>query len=200
MAICDCGLPAGCCQLAVAGGVIYADLLGELSTHLVPTSRLCLLRVLCSEPLLQAFPFPSTLGEVTLHPLSQACVFIYSLRGSGSFSLSCGVFLPPLLSQAFLLLVAGARPCTRPLWPGPAYLFTVLGGIPLPTFCAQGPPPCLQHVFIVLIAYYSVLFFPGWGLVCPGGYADLAQGCVWKYHIPISSPCGPRLPKLSGRR
>jgi hypothetical protein len=28
----------------------------------------------------------------------------------------------------------------------------------------------LLHVFIVLIAYYSVsLFFPDWGLVCPGG-------------------------------
>jgi hypothetical protein len=33
--------------------------------------RLCLLRVLlCRTPLLQAFPFLSTLGEVTLHPLS----------------------------------------------------------------------------------------------------------------------------------
>jgi hypothetical protein len=32
------------------------------------------------EPLLQAFPFPSTLGEVTLHPLSLACVFVYSSR------------------------------------------------------------------------------------------------------------------------
>jgi hypothetical protein len=27
-------LPARCCQPAVAGGVIYADLRGELSTHL----------------------------------------------------------------------------------------------------------------------------------------------------------------------
>jgi hypothetical protein len=33
---------------------------------------------LVHEPLLQAFLFPSTLGEVTLHLLSQACVFIYS--------------------------------------------------------------------------------------------------------------------------
>jgi hypothetical protein len=44
------------------------------------------------EPLLQAFPFPSTLGEVTLHPPSQACVFIYS---------SCGKwFFPPLLCSS----------------------------------------------------------------------------------------------------
>jgi hypothetical protein len=32
--ICGCGLPAHCCQPAVAGGIIYADLMGELSTHL----------------------------------------------------------------------------------------------------------------------------------------------------------------------
>jgi hypothetical protein len=41
------------------------------------------------EPLLQAFPFPSTLGKVTLHQRCQACVFIYS---------SCGKWVfPPLL-------------------------------------------------------------------------------------------------------
>jgi hypothetical protein len=34
MAIYGCGLPACCCQPAVAGGFIYADLWGELSTHL----------------------------------------------------------------------------------------------------------------------------------------------------------------------
>jgi hypothetical protein len=39
--------------------------------------------------LLQAFSFPSTLGEVTLHLLSQACVFIYSSHGKWVF--------PPLL-------------------------------------------------------------------------------------------------------
>jgi hypothetical protein len=51
--------------------------------------RLCLLSSPVWEPLLQAFPFPSTLGEVTLHLLSQACVFIYSSRGKWVF--------PPLL-------------------------------------------------------------------------------------------------------
>jgi hypothetical protein len=34
MAICGYGLPARCCQPAVAGGVIYADLSSELNTHL----------------------------------------------------------------------------------------------------------------------------------------------------------------------
>jgi hypothetical protein len=86
--ICGCGLPALCCQPAAAGGVIYADLWGELSTHLA-LQALFAQRSPVWEPLLQAFPFPSTLGKVTLYLLSQACVFIYS---------SCGKWVfPPLL-------------------------------------------------------------------------------------------------------
>jgi hypothetical protein len=30
------------------------------------------------------------------------------------------------------------------------------------------------------------------------GYADLAQGCLWEYCIPLSLPCGLLLPKWSG--
>jgi hypothetical protein len=78
-----------------------------LSLALTRPSKLCLLRVLCMMPLLQAFPFPSTMGEVTLHPFSQACVFVYSSHGKWVFPLSCGVFFPLLLLQAFLLLIAG---------------------------------------------------------------------------------------------
>jgi hypothetical protein len=71
-------------------------------------------------------------------------------------------------------------------------------GILSPLFGAQCAPPSLLCVFIVLIAYYSVsLFTPGGGSVCPGVYADLAQGCLWKYRVPLRSPC-PRLPKPSG--
>jgi hypothetical protein len=81
-------LPAHCYQPAVAGSIIYADLWGELSTHLAPQA-LFTQSFFVHEPLLQAFPFPSTLGEVTLHPLSQACVFVYSSRGKWVF--------PPLL-------------------------------------------------------------------------------------------------------
>jgi hypothetical protein len=85
------------------------------------------------------------------------------------------------------------------LLPSPAGLLWL---IPLPLlFRPQGTPPSLLCVCFVVIAYYSVLFslFPGWGSVCPGGYADLAQGCLWEYHVPLSSPCGLSLPKLSGR-
>jgi hypothetical protein len=77
-------LPACCCQPAVAGGVIYADLWGELSSHLA-LQALFPQSSPVQELLLQAFPLPSTLGEVTLHPLSLACMFIYSSRGKWVF-------------------------------------------------------------------------------------------------------------------
>jgi hypothetical protein len=47
----------------------------------------------------------------------------------------------------------------------------------------------LLCVFIVLIAYYSVsLFSPGGGRSVRGGYAVLAQGCLWEYCVLLSSP------------
>jgi hypothetical protein len=62
MSICVCGLPAHCCQPAVAGGLIYADLRSELNTHLALQALLTQSSPV-REPLLQAFPFPSTLGR-----------------------------------------------------------------------------------------------------------------------------------------
>jgi hypothetical protein len=80
-------LPARCCQPAVAGGIIYADLWGELSTHLDPQALL-LRFLLCVSLCYKLSPF-QVLEEVTLHPCSQACMFIYS---------SCGRWVfPPLL-------------------------------------------------------------------------------------------------------
>jgi hypothetical protein len=73
--ICSCGLPARCCQPDVAGGIIYADLRGELSTHLALQALFTQISPV-REPLLQAFPFPSTVGKVTLHLRCQACIFI----------------------------------------------------------------------------------------------------------------------------
>jgi hypothetical protein len=107
--------------------------------------------------------------------------------GSGSSLLSCGVFLPPPLSQAFLLFVVGHAP--RPLscqsLSGPPGLFIYSprkDSLP-PIFGAQGAPPSFPCVFIVLIAYLSVsLFFPEWRSVCPVGYAAVAQACLWDYH------------------
>jgi hypothetical protein len=52
-------LPARCCQRAVAGGVIYADLRGELNTHLAPQALFTQSSPV-RQPLPQAFSFPST--------------------------------------------------------------------------------------------------------------------------------------------
>jgi hypothetical protein len=169
--ICSCGLPACLCQPAVAGGVIYADLWGELNTLLAPQALFTQSSPV-HEPQLQAFPFPSTLGEVTLHPLSQAFVFIYS---------SCGkwVFPSPMefsslrhshkLSRSWLLCAC----CCFCL------LFSSQAWIPLPPLRRSG---CSTLFALCLCCSYCSLlsfsFFPGWRLVCPGGYADLAQGCL----------------------
>jgi hypothetical protein len=149
-----------------------------VSVALTWPHRLCLLRVLCTMPLLQAFPFPSTLEEVTLHPLSQACVFIYSSRGKWSSPLSCEVFLPPPLLQSFPLLVAGRTPQLppSPLCLGPACLFTVPGRIPLPhLWCSGHPTLFATFLYCSYCLLISFSFFPWMGSVCTGGYTDLAQ-------------------------
>jgi hypothetical protein len=159
MAIWGCGSCACCCLPAVAGGVIYADLWGELSTHLA-LQALFTQSSPVREPVLQAFPFPSTLGEVTLHPFSQADVFIYSSCWKWVLPPSCGVFLPLPLSQGFPLLVAWHETQLPPSLAMPGlFIYSSGRNSPPPLFGAQGTPPSLLFVFIVLIAYYSVSLF-----------------------------------------
>jgi hypothetical protein len=82
---CNGGLPACCCQPAVAGGIIYANLWGELSTHLDPQALL-LRFLLCMSLCYKLSPFQA-LGKMTLHQRSQACMFIYSSSGRWVFPL-----------------------------------------------------------------------------------------------------------------
>jgi hypothetical protein len=73
------------------------------------------------EPLLQAFPFPSTLGKVALHLCSQsACLFTVHV-GGGSYTPLLWSVPPMPLSQAFLLLITGWCCCSCQ----PPCLFTV---------------------------------------------------------------------------
>jgi hypothetical protein len=113
--------------------------------------------------------------------------------------LSCGVFLPLPLTK-FLLLVAGHVPQLP--------LSLARPGLFIYSSRRVSPPPlrCSGHPILFAISLYcsywlllSFSFLPGWGFFCPGGYADLAQGCLWKYHVSLSSPCL-RLPKTSGRK
>jgi hypothetical protein len=170
-------------------------LISGVSLTLTWPPWLCLFRVLLG---VSAFPFPSSLGAVTLYLLSQASVFIYSSCGKWAFPLSCGVFLPLPLLQAFLFLVAGWVPLLLPSLVG-LVIHSSVGDCPSPPSVVRAPHPLCYMSFLLLlliIQFYS--FFPGWGSVCTGGYADLAQGCLWEYCVLLSSHCGLRLPKQSG--
>jgi hypothetical protein len=100
------------------------------------------------EPLLQAFPFPST-GKVTLHLRCQACVFIYSSCGRWVFPPSCAVFFPPPLSQAFLHLITGQ--CCSSCQPPCLFRVHVGSGSSLLS-CGVFLPLPLSQAFLVLVA------------------------------------------------
>jgi hypothetical protein len=136
------------------------------------------------ELLLQAFPFPSTLGEVTLHQLSQAGVFIYSSCRKLAF--------PPLLwsfppTTAFTSFPApGCWACgTTPAFPSWLVYLQFCEGFSLPTLQRSGRPTLFATYLFCYCLLFSFSFFPGWGLVCPGGYADLAQGCLCLPHLVV---------------
>jgi hypothetical protein len=119
------------------------------------------------EPLLQAFPFPSTLGKVTLHPLSQACMFVYSSHGKWVFPPSPVEFPPFATLTSFPTPGFWARVLALALSslarPG-LFIYSSRKDSTAPIFGTQGAPPSLPSVFIVLLAYYSVsLFSPGGG-------------------------------------
>jgi hypothetical protein len=108
--------------------------------------------------------------------------------GSGPSPLSCGVFLPTPLLQAFPLLVAGRVQLVRD---SPPLLFG-----------AQGAPPSLLHVFFVVIVYYSVSLFALGGGLCVQGAMLIWHRVVCVstvYHLahlvvcifPIHLGCGP---------
>jgi hypothetical protein len=117
--------------------------------------------------------------------------------GSDSSFLSFGVFLPPPHLQAFPLLVAGqVLPLLPPRW---TCLLQFCVGFPLfPSSVLRVLHPLCTCLFCCCLFSLFFSFFPGWGLVCPGDYADVAQGCLWEYHIPLSSLGGLHLPKWSG--
>jgi hypothetical protein len=152
MAICGCGLPDHGCQPAVAGGVTYADL--WVSLALIWPHRLCLLRVLCVMPLLQAFPFPSTLGEVTLHPLSQACVFIYSSCGKWVFPPLLWSFPPTTAFTSFTTVIAG---CVLLLLLEGVFVYSSHGRWVFSPLVWGFPPPPLSKAFPLLVAGRALL-------------------------------------------
>jgi hypothetical protein len=150
-----------------------------------------------------SFPVPKhTRGGDTAPTFSGLCVYL-------QLTWEVGLPLSPVeffslchshkLSHSWLL---GMCPAPAPTLSGQAqlvYLQFQEGFLSPPLWHSVCPTlfaTCLYCSYCLLLSFS---FFLGWGSVCPGGYADLAQGCLWKYRIPLSSPCL-CLPKPSGRR
>jgi hypothetical protein len=106
------------------------------------------------EPLLQAFPFPSTWGEVTLPQLSQACVFIYS---------SCGRWVFPPLLWSFPPTTTFTSFPAPDCWvcaTAPAFSsWIVVRDSPPPLFSAGAPCPLCYVFFLLLLFIIQFLFF-----------------------------------------
>jgi hypothetical protein len=109
MVISGSGSSARCCQPAVAGGFIYADLRSELNTHLVPQALFTQ-----SSPGHNLHCYKLSLskhtgGGVTAPAFSGLHVYLQFTWEVG-LPHSCGIFLPLPLLQAFPLLIAGHVP------------------------------------------------------------------------------------------
>jgi hypothetical protein len=139
-----------------------------VSLTLTLPRRLCLLRVLLCVSHCQAFPFPSTLGEVTLHLLSQACVFIYSSHGKWVFPPLLWSFPPTTTFTIFPTPGCWACP-TTPASSGQLAYLQFCEGFPLSPLWHSGHPTlfatCLFCCYCLLFRFF--FFFP-WVRVCQG--------------------------------
>jgi hypothetical protein len=159
MSIWGCGSPALCFQPAVAGDFVYADMRSELNTHLALQAMFTQNSPGHDRHCYKFSPFQAHWERWhCTRFLRPACLFTVHVRGESS-PLSCGVFLPLPLSQAFPLL--GACPRSHQSLSSQAWLVYLhfWEGFSSPLFGAQGTPPSLLGVFIVLIVYYYFFLF-----------------------------------------
>jgi hypothetical protein len=131
--------------------VLFMQISG-VSLALTWPCRHCLLSVFLCGSLCYKLSTFQALGKVTLPLRCQACVFIYSSCGRWVFPLSCAVFLPPPLSQAFLLLITWRCCCSCQ----PPCLFTAhMGSGSSLLSCGVFLPPPLSQAFLLLGAGHA---------------------------------------------
>jgi hypothetical protein len=140
-----------------------------------------------------------------VYSLTHNCsLFFFYLEftwGGAPTPLSSGACHTLATVTSFLLSkVAGKAP---PLLPSPAglFIYSSSGECSFPTL--QSPICYVSFFFFpaacLLFSFsFSLSLFPGWGSVCPEGYADLFQGCLWECCMPLSLPGGLLLPSRIG--
>jgi hypothetical protein len=158
MSIWDCCSPSSYCQPSASAGFVYLEFPACMSLLFAPVyspkSHLQLQSFLSEE-----WPSP---------------------HSGGAFHMTAAVTSFPLHKLAGQVQL---------LFPSLASLFIYISpeGFTLPHSLGlqESWPHCYMLLFFIqLLVYYSVCFFllfpHGWGSVCPGGYGDLAQGCLWE--------------------
>jgi hypothetical protein len=192
-------LPAAVSHLLLQA-LLIADLRNELNTHLVPQA--CLLRVLLgATTTVTSFPLSKHPGEgSTTHAFSGRHVYLQFMWEVTLPSLQWSF---PHTATFTSFPIPGCWACAAtPAFSSWLVYFQFHEGFPLPTSSVLRVPRPLCYMSLLLLLFiqfgFFVSFFPGWGSVFLGGYADLAQGCLWEYRMPLSSPGGLLLPKQSG--
>jgi hypothetical protein len=140
--------------------------------------------LLCSSPptsTFTSFPAPDYWAVLLLLP---ATMFVYSSHGKWVF--------PPLLWSFPLSATLTSFPAPgcwerarlppEPLRPGRLVYLQSQEGFPSPNLWRSVYPTlfptCLYCSYCLLLSFS---FLPGWRSVCLGGYAALAQACLWEY-------------------
>jgi hypothetical protein len=116
------------------------------------------------EPLLQAFPFPRTLGKVTLHLCCQACMFIYSSCGKWAF--------PPLLcsfppTATFTSFPAPDYWAVLLLLPATMFVYSSRGTWDFPPLLWHFPPSTTLTSFPTPGCWVRAPALAGASLACP---------------------------------
>jgi hypothetical protein len=133
--------------------------ISRVSLAITWSSRVCLLRVLCTMPLQQAFPFLSRLGEVTLQPLSLACMFIYSSRGKWVFPPLLWSFPPSATLTSFP--APGCWAFTPSLARPALFIYSSGWDSPPPSSVVRIPHPLCHVSLLFLLLLLSFSFLPG---------------------------------------
>jgi hypothetical protein len=148
MAICSCGLPAHCCQPAVSGGFIYADLRSELNTH--PALQACLLRVVLGVSCCYKLsPFQAHWGKWYCTCFLRPGVYL-------KFTWEVGLPPSPVDFPSIAAFKSSSTPDCWVCAAAPAFSSGLWGFFPLPPLDAQGYVSFLLLLLIIQFLFFSL--------------------------------------------